>query len=57
VGDALSEMGINGPFLISQIVNFLVLFGLLTVLLWKPIRSLLKPGKRPKVLFPRPMNG
>jgi len=39
VGDALSAMGINGPFLISQIVNFLVLFGLLTVLLWKPARK------------------
>jgi len=39
VGDALSEMGINGPFLISQIVNFLVLFGLLTVLLWKPAKK------------------
>jgi F-type H+-transporting ATPase subunit b len=39
VGDALGAMGINGPFLISQIVNFLVLFGLLTVLLWKPARK------------------
>lgn len=39
MGDALSEMGINGPFLISQIVNFLVLFGLLTVLLWKPAKK------------------
>jgi F-type H+-transporting ATPase subunit b len=32
-------MGINGPFLISQIVNFLVMFGLLTVLMWKPARK------------------
>ncbi len=39
MGDALSEMGINGPFLISQIVNFLVMFGLLTVLLWKPAKK------------------
>ncbi len=39
MGDALSAMGINGPFLISQIVNFLVMFGLLTVLLWKPARK------------------
>lgn len=39
MGDALSEMGINGPFLISQIVNFLVMFGLLTVLMWKPARK------------------
>lgn len=39
MGDALSAMGINGPFLISQVVNFLVMFGLLTVLLWKPARK------------------
>ncbi len=39
MGDALSAMGINGPFLISQIVNFLVMFGLLTVLMWKPARK------------------
>jgi F-type H+-transporting ATPase subunit b len=39
VGDALSAMGINGPFLISQVVNFLVMFGLLTVLMWKPARK------------------
>jgi len=39
VGDALGAMGINGPFLISQIVNFLVLFGLMTVLLWKPAKK------------------
>ena len=39
MGDALSAMGINGPFLISQIVNFLVMFGLITVLMWKPARK------------------
>jgi len=39
VGEALGAMGINGPFLISQIVNFLVLFGLMTVLLWKPAKK------------------
>ena len=39
MGDALGAMGINGPFLISQIVNFLVLFGLLTVLMWKPAKK------------------
>ncbi|MBN1954524.1 MAG: F0F1 ATP synthase subunit B [Anaerolineae bacterium] len=36
MGEALGELGINGPFLLSQAVNFLILFGLLTVLLWKP---------------------
>jgi F-type H+-transporting ATPase subunit b len=39
VGEALSAMGINGPFLISQIVNFLIMFGLLTVLMWKPAKK------------------
>ena len=39
MGDALGAMGINGPFLIYQIVNFLVMFGLLTVMLWKPARK------------------
>jgi len=39
VGEALGAMGINGPFLISQIVNFLVMFGLLSVLLWKPAKK------------------
>jgi len=34
--DALSGLGINGTFLLSQAVNFLIVFGLLTVLLWKP---------------------
>lgn len=42
MGEALGAMGINGPFLISQIVNFLVLFGLLSVLLWKPARKRLE---------------
>ena len=39
MGDALGAMGINGTFLISQIVNFLVMFGLITVLMWKPARK------------------
>jgi len=36
VGEVLGSLGINGPALLSQAVNFLILFGLLTVLLWKP---------------------
>jgi F-type H+-transporting ATPase subunit b len=36
LGEALSAMGINGPFLLSQIVNFLILFVVLSVFLWKP---------------------
>jgi F-type H+-transporting ATPase subunit b len=37
LGDALTSMGINGPFLVSQIVNFLILFAVLAVFLWKPL--------------------
>lgn len=35
--DALGKLGINGLFLLSQIVNFLILFGVLSVFLWKPL--------------------
>lgn len=35
--DALKTMGVNPWFLVSQIVNFLVLFGVLRVALWKPL--------------------
>ena len=42
MAEALDSLGINGPFLISQVVNFLILFGLLTVLLWKPARKRLE---------------
>ena len=35
--DALGALGINVPFLISQIVNFLILFVALRVFLWKPL--------------------
>jgi F-type H+-transporting ATPase subunit b len=37
LGDALTSLGINGPFLISQIVNFLILFVVMAVFLWKPL--------------------
>jgi F-type H+-transporting ATPase subunit b len=36
LGEALGSLGINGPFLLAQIVNFLILFVALRVLLWKP---------------------
>lgn len=35
--EALQALGINGLFLLSQIVNFLILFVALRVLLWKPL--------------------
>jgi F-type H+-transporting ATPase subunit b len=37
LGDALGKLGINGPFLLSQIVNFGILFLVLRVFLWKPL--------------------
>lgn len=36
MGEALGSLGINPTFLLSQAVNFLLLFGVLTALLWKP---------------------
>jgi F-type H+-transporting ATPase subunit b len=35
--DALGKLGINDLFLLSQIVNFLILFGVLGIVLWKPL--------------------
>ncbi len=35
----LGALGINGGFLISQLVNFIVVFGLLYFLLWGPMRN------------------
>jgi F-type H+-transporting ATPase subunit b len=37
LGEAMGALGINGPFLLSQIVNFLILFVALRFLLWKPL--------------------
>mgnify|MGYP006286496473 CR=1 FL=1 len=37
MGEALGALGINGPFLLSQIVNFLILLIALRVFLWNPI--------------------
>jgi F-type H+-transporting ATPase subunit b len=37
LGEAIGALGINGPFLLSQIINFLILFVALRVLLWKPL--------------------
>jgi F-type H+-transporting ATPase subunit b len=37
LGDAFGNLGINGPFLLSQIVNVGILFIVLRVLLWKPL--------------------
>lgn len=38
---ALNAMGVNGPFLLSQIVNFGILFLALSALVWKPLMKTL----------------
>ncbi len=37
----LVPLGINGGFLLAQIINFVVLFGLLGFLVWKPLTNML----------------
>lgn len=37
MNEVTEALGINGPFLLSQIVNFLILFVVLRVALWKPL--------------------
>lgn len=44
--EALGALGVNGPFLVSQIVNFLILFGALSLLLWKPMLKMLDERKQ-----------
>jgi len=44
--EALGSLGINGPFLLSQIVNFLILFVALYFLLWKRILKMLEERKQ-----------
>jgi F-type H+-transporting ATPase subunit b len=44
--DALSSLGINGPFLLAQIFNFFVLFFLLRRFLFKPMVNMLETRKQ-----------
>lgn len=44
--DALNSLGINGPFLLAQIVNFFVLFILLRMFLFKPLVNMLESRKQ-----------
>lgn len=37
----LTPLGINAGFLVAQIINFLIIFGLLTVALWRPLSNML----------------
>lgn len=38
----MEALGINGGFFIAQLVNFSILFGLLGVILWKPLVNVLE---------------
>lgn len=42
----MGALGVNGPFLISQVVNFLILFAVLYFLLWKRILRMLDQRKQ-----------
>lgn len=42
----MGELGVNGPFILSQIVNFLLLFALLYFLLWKRVLKMLDQRKQ-----------
>jgi len=44
--DALAKLGVNWVFLLSQIVNFLLLFVLLRVVLWKPLTQRLEERRQ-----------
>jgi F-type H+-transporting ATPase subunit b len=44
--DALSSLGINGPFLIAQLFNFFVLLFLLRRFLFKPMVNMLETRKQ-----------
>lgn len=44
--DAFGSLGVNGPFLLSQIVNFLILFAVLYFLLWKRVLKMLEERKQ-----------
>lgn len=41
MGEVFGKLGINGPLLISQIVNFLILMALLKMFLYQPILNML----------------
>jgi F-type H+-transporting ATPase subunit b len=46
MGEGLSSLGINLPVLISQIISFLVLFGLLYLVAYKPVMRMLDERSR-----------
>ena len=44
--EALRSLGINGPVLLAQLVNFIILFGLLYLVAYKPIMRMLDERSR-----------
>jgi len=44
--DALNSLGINGPFLLAQIVNFFVLLFILRRFLYRPVLNMLESRKQ-----------
>lgn len=42
----MSQLGINGPFLLSQIVNFIILYVLLSRFVFAPLRKMLDERKQ-----------
>ncbi len=45
MGDILGQLGINGPFLLAQIINFFVLLLLLQRFLYRPMLDMLESRK------------
>jgi F-type H+-transporting ATPase subunit b len=46
LGEIFGQLGINGPFLIAQIVNFVVLLLILRLVLYKPMLNMLESRKQ-----------
>lgn len=44
--DVLASLGINGPFLLAQIINFIVLLLILRAVLYKPMLNMLEGRKQ-----------
>lgn len=44
--DVLGNLGINGPFLLTQIINFVLLLFILRALLYKPMLNMLESRKQ-----------
>lgn len=45
MGEVLGQLGISGPLLLSQIVNFLILMVLLRLFLYQPVLNMLEKRK------------